>query len=103
MKDVTNIIDEVKNVENGVNNLIIPILKDTIQDYKKTFVKMFIIIIALIVSMLAIVIYGAYLLNNANQKYIDFLSQYDFNTEQTIFQDTDDNSIINSGITNITQ
>ena len=36
MKDVTNIIDEVKNVENGVNNLIIPILKDTIQDYKKT-------------------------------------------------------------------
>ena len=103
MKDVTNIVDEVKNVENGVNNLIIPILKDTIQDYKKTFVKMFIIIIALIVSILAIVIYGAYLLNNANQKYIDFLSQYDFSTEQTIFQNTDDNSIINSGITNITQ
>ena len=76
MKDVTNIVDEVKNVENGVNNLIIPILKDTIQDYKKTFVKMFIIIIALIVSILAIVIYGAYLLNNANQKYIDFLSNY---------------------------
>lgn len=98
--DKNNYIDdiarEVKNVNDGVTNMIIPILKDTISDYKTTFKKMFIIIILLILGMLGVVGYSQYLIAKQNEKFNEFLNQFDF--ESTIYQETTDNSIINSGI-----
>lgn len=55
---INEIAEEVKNVNKGVTNMIIPILKDTISDYKATLKKMFAIIILLIVGLLAVIAYS---------------------------------------------
>ena len=96
-EELNEILHQMHDVDNGINNMIVPILKDTINDYKKTFNKMVIIVILLILGLLAVISYSQYLIYKQNREYKDFLSQFDFESE--IYQDTDNNSTINSGIT----
>ena len=100
--NLQNIIKQIENVENGINTMIVPMLKDTINDYKKTFNKMIIIVVLLIVGLLGVIGYSQYLIAKQNEKYNDFLSQFEFEGDQTYTQDfdtTDDSSLtVNSGI-----
>lgn len=91
-----DILNEVKNVDTGINTMLVPILKDTIQDSNKHNKRLFIMLIISMVMVLCISVFSIYLVYKQNIKYQEFLSQFDFETE--VYQDTDDNSTINSGI-----
>lgn len=100
MKDLEEVVEKVKGVEDGVANLIVPILKDTIQDSNQHNKRLFIMNIVLAIALLIVSIGAMVLVAIQNQKYADFLSQFEF--EETVYQETSDNSNINSGI-NITK
>ena len=90
MEKIETIIKDIKTLDNNVTNIIVPMLKDTIEDYRKIVFKLIAVIILLIIGIIAISGYSIY-------KYNDFLSQFECESE-TIYQQTDDYSDINSGI-----
>ena len=100
MRDLRDIVDKVKQVDKGVNNLIVPLLKDTIQDSNRHNKRLFISNAVLTIVVLLIAISAMVLVAYQNDKYAKFLSQFD--VQETIYQETSDNSVINSGI-NITK
>lgn len=100
MKDLEEVVEKVKGVEDSVANLIVPILKDTIKDTNQHNKRLFIMNIVLAIALLLVSIGAMILVAIQNQKYADFLSQFEF--EETVYQETSDNSNINSGI-NITK
>ena len=93
MEKIETIIKDIKMLDNNVMNIIVPMLKDTIEDYRKIVFRLIAIIILLIFGLLIIAGYSIY-------KYNDFLSQFEYNSE--VYQDlqTTDNSTlnVNSGI-----
>ena len=104
MKNLNELVDQIKNVEAGVNNMIVPLLKDTIADTNKHNRRLFILCIILIIVMFALGIYSQFLVAKQNEKYTEFLSEFEFGMEETIYtQDLDTqnggDAIINSGIT----
>lgn len=96
--ELFNITKQIKNVEQGMNGMIIPILKDTIEDGNKHNKRLFILAIIELVIILVTVFAAMFFIYKQNTKYQEFLSQFDFEGTETIYQDTDDNSNINSGI-----
>lgn len=104
-KNLQNIIKQIKGLDDGINSMIVPMLKDTINDYKKTFNKMVVIIIILIIGLLGVIGYSQYLIAKQNDKYNEFLSQFEFEGESHEYDYTQDldstdggDSIINDGI-----
>lgn len=97
-KNLSNIVEQMKGVDDNINKTIIPLLKDTISDYKKTFAKMIAVIIILIIALIGVVFYSEYMISKEAEKYAEFLKQFEFESEEHIYQETDDNSIINDGI-----
>lgn len=93
-KKVEDIVEEIKQIDNNVTAIIIPMLKDTITDYRKIVFKL-IIVIAFLISCLSIISwYSIY-------KYNDFLSQFEFNSEYVQDFDTGENGdIIDAKIEN---
>lgn len=93
-KRVEDIVEEIKQIDNNVTAVIVPMLKDTITDYRKIVFKL-IVIIAFLISCLAIISwYSIY-------KYNDFLSQFEFNSEYVQDFDTGENGdIIDAKIEN---
>lgn len=87
MKDLNEVVEKVKNVEDGVTNLIIPILKDTIADGNKHNRRLFITNIILTISLLVVSLVSIIIISQQDKKYADFLSQFEFETE--IIQDLD--------------
>ena len=101
-KDLNEVVNHIKNTERGISDIIVPMLKDSIEDYKRTFTKMFIIIILLIMVVANIASISLYLVYKQNAKYQEFLSQFDFG-EETVYQDLDTHEggdISNSTINN---
>lgn len=103
MKNLEEIADKVKGIESDVNNLIVPLLKDTIADGNRHNQRLYILNILLIVAILIIAIFSQILVAYQNQKYAEFLSQFEFEGEETTYmQDLDSadggDAIINSGI-----
>jgi peptidoglycan biosynthesis protein MviN/MurJ (putative lipid II flippase) len=96
MKDLAEIVDKVKGVEDGVNNLVVPLLKDTIADSNRHNKRLFISNVVLIIVTLVISIASMIIIAYENNRYADFLSQYDFSSE--VYQETNDSSNINDGI-----
>lgn len=103
-----DIIKEIKQIDNNVTDVIIPLLKDTIEDYRKVVFRLILVIIVLIISVTGIAVYSQITISQQQDKfntfskemlnkYNDFLSQFDFESE-TVYQETDDYSDINSGI-----
>ena len=97
-KNLSNIVEQMKGVDDNINKTIIPLLKDTISDYKKTFAKMIAVIIILIIALIGVVFYSEYMISKEAEKYAKFLKQFEFESEEYVYQETDDNSIINDGI-----
>lgn len=100
MRDLKEIVDKVQEVDDGVTNIIVPLLKDTIADSNKHNKRLFISNIVLTLAVLLIAIASMVLVAIQNKQYADFLSQFEF--EETVYQETSDSSSINSGI-NITK
>lgn len=100
MRDLKEIANKVKKVDDGVNNLIVPLLKDTIADSNQHNHRLFVSNACLTIVVLVISIIAMTLVVYQNNKYTEMLSQYDFG--ETIYQETNDNSNIGSGI-NITK
>ena len=84
-QNLKELVKQIKGVDDGINSMIIPMLKDTINDYKKTFNKMIIIVILLIASLLGTVCYSQFLIYKQNKEYKEFLSQFEFESE--VYQD----------------
>lgn len=97
MTNLNDVVEKVKQVDDGVNNLIVPLLKDTITDSNAHNKRLFISNIALIIVILVVGISAMILSAYQNNRYVDFLSQFDVKSE-TVYQSTNDNSDINSGI-----
>ena len=95
-KNLHDILKQVKEVDTGINTLMIPILKDTIKDGNRHNTRLFIFAMCELVIILATILTSIFVVYKQNIKYQEFLGQFDFETE--IYQDTDDNSSINSGI-----
>lgn len=100
MRDLKEIVDKVKNVESDVNNLIVPLLKDTITDSNKHNHRIYVLNILLIISMLIIAIFSQVLVAFENKKYADFLSQFEFESEVIQDLDANDNGNIVNPILN---
>lgn len=98
MKDLKEVVEQVKGVDQGINNLIIPLLKDTIEDGNRHNKRLFILNVILAISLLVVSVYSQFLVMEQNKKYAEFLSQFKFESD-TISQETNDYSDINSGIT----
>lgn len=99
MKEKENLVDiaeQVKGVDANINSVIVPILKDTIKDGNKHNSRLFILAVIELIIILITVFTSIFFVYRQNIKYQEFLSQFEFDTE--VYQDTDDNSIINSGI-----
>lgn len=80
-ENLQDILDKVNQVDTGVNNLIIPILKDTIKDGNKHNTKLFIFAMMELIIILLVTIASVILIYKQNIKYQEFLSQFDFETE----------------------
>lgn len=99
MKDLGEVVEKVKGVEDGVANLIIPILKDSVKDGNQHNKRLFVIIMMLVLALVIVSVTSMLIIYNQNQKYADFLSQFEFESD-TIYQDADDFlNNVNSGIT----
>lgn len=103
MKNLNELAIQIKNVENGVNNMVVPLLKDSIKDTNMHNYRLFILCIILIISMLIVGVYSQFLVATQNKKYTEFLDQFDYGpSDSTYIQDLDTtnggNAIINSGI-----
>ena len=96
---VNQIIQGIKGIDENVTGVIVPILKDTITDYKRVVSKLVTIIIILILMIAILSGLGFFIISNQIKKYNEFLSQFDFENDTSVYQDTDDASSINSGIT----
>ena len=99
--NMKEILDQVKSVDGGINNMLIPILKDTISDCNRHNTKLFIIAIIELIIILAIGIFSLFLVYKQNVKYQEFLSQFDFESEDSYTQDLDtgeNGDIINPSI-----
>lgn len=100
MRDLKEIVNKVKQVDNGVNNLIVPLLKDTIADSNRHNRRLFLSNAFLTVVVLMVSIVAMMLVVYQNNKYTEFLSQYEIG--ETVYQETSGSSSIGSGI-NITK
>ena len=97
MRDLNEVVEQVKGVDEGINNLIVPLLKDTIEDGNRHNKRLFILNVILAIALFAVSIVSQVLVMEQNKKYADFLSQFEFESD-TIYQTTNDNSGINDGI-----
>lgn len=93
MRDLKEIVDKVKQVDDGVNNLIVPLLKDTISDSDRHNERLstsnrILSVVVLVISILAMVLF-----TYQNNRYAELISKGD-----TVYQSTSDDSTITSGI-----
>lgn len=89
-QNLKEVVNKIKGVENGIEGILVPMLKDTIQDYKKTFNKMFVVVILLVVILAGTIGFSLYLVYKQNIKYQEFLSQFEFGSDEyTYSQDLD--------------
>lgn len=101
MKDLNEVVQKVKSVEDGVANLIIPILKDSVKDGNQHNKRLFVIIMMLVLALMIVSVTSMVIIYNQNQKYAEFLSQFEFESE--IIQDldaSDNSSIFNPSLNN---
>lgn len=101
MKNLNDIAQEIKTVQNGVNNMIVPLLKDTIKDANKHNERLFIITISCLIIIAIIGIVSEIQIAKQTKQYADFLSQFEIQGD--VIQDLDADNLssatINDGIT----
>lgn len=90
-ENVNNVLKEIKDIDNNVTGVLVPILRDTVADYRKIVFKLILTIVFLIVGIIGVSISAQVIISQQIDKYNDFLSQFDFEMEgeTTITQDLD--------------
>lgn len=96
MKDLEELVGKVKNAEDGITSLIIPILKDSIKDGNQHNKRLFVINMMLVLAIMVISVASMIIIARQEDRYAEFLKEFDF--DNTIYQATSDNSNINDGI-----
>lgn len=81
MRNLNEIAEKVRGVEDGVTNLIIPLLKDTIADNNLHNKRLFISNMILAAMLLIVIICSLAALIYQNNRYSEFLSQFEFEGE----------------------
>lgn len=101
MVSLNEIANQLKDVENGVNSMVVPMLKDAIKDSNKHNTKLFVLCIIELIVIVILGVYSQFIISKQGEKYEEFLSQFEFETSE-IYQDLDSSdggdAIINSGI-----
>lgn len=102
MGNLNNVLDEVKNVDKDINNLLIPILQDTIAYTNKHNKRLSLLAILELCALLILVLAFIVFAYKQNIKYHEFLSQFDFQTVENVYQDLDsgEGDINNPTLTN---
>lgn len=104
--NVKDIVKEVQPVDININEILVPILQDTIADSNRHNKRMFILSIILTILLLIISLVSITTVYKQSNNYQEFLNQFEFEGDYTYTQDinADDGSsgIINDGI-NINQ
>lgn len=104
MKDnkIQDMANKVKQADTNINNILIPLLQDTIADGNRHNKRMFIISIILAVLVLIISTVSITIVYRQTNKYQEFLNQFEFEGDYTYTQDVDagdgSSAIINDGI-----
>lgn len=102
-KNVNKVLNEIKDIDNNVTGVIVPILRDTVADYRKIVFKLVIVILVLIIGIIGLGVTSQIIISKQIDKYNDFLNQFEFETEDSYTQDIDadngSNPIVNDGIT----
>lgn len=97
MQDLDAVAEKIKGVENGVTNIVVPLLKDTIKDSNLHNKRLFISNIALIILIFVVAITAMILSVYQNSRYVEFVEQFEFESD-TVYQRTNDNSDINGDV-----
>lgn len=99
-KNVENIINEIKGIDNNVTNIIVPMLKDTVQDYRKIVFKLIFVIVFLIIGIVGMGVTSQIIISKQIDKYNDFLSQFEYESDEYYQEVTtsDGDSVVNDGI-----
>jgi len=87
---------KMNDINSEINKILIPLLQDNVAYSNKQNKRLFIICMFMLIIILVVSVYSGFLVYKQNIKYQEFLSQFEFETE--VYQQTDDNSSINSGI-----
>ena len=103
MKDLSEIMQKVNEVDDGVTKLIVPILKDTIKDSNKHNTRLFILNVLLILSMLVVSIVAIMVVMKQNENYAKFLSQFEIESDIVQDFDTGENGDIYNPVINNTK
>lgn len=98
MKDVK----DIKDINEEVNKILVPLLKDNIFYSNKQNKRLYILNVISLIIILAVALFSGYLIYKQNIKYQEFLSQFEFEKEETVYQDLDsgEGDIINPTLTN---
>lgn len=86
----------MNDINAEINKVLVPLLEDNVAYSNRQNKRLFIICMFTLIIILVVSLYSVFLIYKQNIKYQEFLSQFEFDTE--IYQETDDNSTINSGI-----
>lgn len=104
MKDenMQDILQQVKHVDTGINNMLIPILQDTIRDGNRHNRRMFISYLTIITILSILLGISIFFIYKQNIRYQEFLNQFEFESTETIYQDLDsgEGDIINAHLEN---
>ena len=88
--NMNNVLNEVKNMDSSINEMLVPILKDTIADGNRHNKRLFVLIMIELIVILAISITALFFVYKQSIKYDEFLSQFEFGTDEyTYSQDLD--------------
>lgn len=101
-KEVNNVIKGIKDIDNNVTGVLVPILKDTVADYRRIVFRLIIVIVLLIAGLIGTGVTAQVIISKQIEKYNDFLSQFDYESDEYTYEQdttaTDGDSIVNSGI-----
>lgn len=97
-KNVDDIIKEIKGIDNNVTNVIVPMLKDTIEDYRKIVLKLIFVIVFLIIGIVGMGITSQIIISKQIDKYNDFLSQFEYEGYTQEVTTSNGDSTVNDGI-----
>lgn len=96
-------IQTITGVDENIQGVLVPLLRDTINDYRKVTTKLVMLLVLTIVLLGGVIVYSQFLLAEQADKYNEFFSQFEFEAteyyQETITGDNySGDAIINDGV-----
>lgn len=98
-------IQTITGVDENIQGVLVPLLRDTINDYRKVTTKLVMLLVLTIVLLGGVIVYSQFLLAEQANKYNEFFSQFEFEysdvyQENITGSEYSGDAIINDGIYN---